>query len=150
MDLLDTEPIVDDDDTIAAALSQLSVSALTATVVQITGGGQTEEAAAPVDLLASAPVEARAVFGVMQAPVELAPVSLEEMLQTQSFFAVSIEKNYFASYASNKGTFRTFLRTCLEGFLNNQDQAAKRFAALAKVEERHAAHYQARLDQIDA
>ncbi len=32
-----TEPVVDDDDTIAAALSQLSVSALTAAVVQITG-----------------------------------------------------------------------------------------------------------------
>ena len=35
--LTDTEPIVDGDDTIAAALSQLSVSALTASVVQITG-----------------------------------------------------------------------------------------------------------------
>ena len=35
--LVDTEPIVDGDDTIAAALSQLSVSALTASVVQITG-----------------------------------------------------------------------------------------------------------------
>ena len=66
-------------------LGQLTSDALN----QITGGGgQTEEAAAPVDPLASAPVEARAVFGVMQAPVELAPVSLEEMLQTQSFFAV--------------------------------------------------------------
>lgn len=65
-------------------LGQLTNDALN----QITGGGQTEEAAAPVDPLASAPVEARAVFGVMQAPVDLAPVSLEEMLQTQSFFAV--------------------------------------------------------------
>ncbi|MFN8228802.1 MAG: NAD(P)/FAD-dependent oxidoreductase [Mycobacterium sp.] len=37
MDLLATEPIVDDDDLIAAALSRLSVSALTASVVQITG-----------------------------------------------------------------------------------------------------------------
>ena len=35
--LVDTEPIVDGDDTIAAALSQLSVSAVTASVVQITG-----------------------------------------------------------------------------------------------------------------
>ncbi|HOZ28231.1 MAG TPA: S8 family serine peptidase [Hyphomonadaceae bacterium] len=55
---------------------------------QITGGGQDQQAEAPVDPLASAPVEARAVFGVMQAPVELEPVSLEDMLQTQSFFAV--------------------------------------------------------------
>ena len=35
--LVSTEPIVDDDDAIAEALSQLSVSALTASVVQITG-----------------------------------------------------------------------------------------------------------------
>ena len=65
-------------------LGQLAGDALN----QITGGEQAEEAAAPVDPLASAPLEARAVFGVMQAPVELPPVSLEEMLQTQSFFAV--------------------------------------------------------------
>jgi rubrerythrin len=30
------------------------------------------------------------------------------------------------------------------------DKAQKRFAALAKVEERHAAHYQARLDEVKA
>ena len=30
------------------------------------------------------------------------------------------------------------------------DKAQKRFAALAKVEERHAAHYQARLDTVKA
>jgi len=59
---------------------------------QVSGGqprqcGTGVETAA-VDPLASAPVEARAVFGVMQAPVDLPPVSLEEMLQTQSFFAV--------------------------------------------------------------
>ncbi len=35
--LVATEPVVDDDDTITEALSQLSVSALTASVVQITG-----------------------------------------------------------------------------------------------------------------
>lgn len=55
---------------------------------QITGGGQDQQAEAQADPLASAPVEARALFGVMQAPVELTPVSLEEQLQTQSFFAV--------------------------------------------------------------
>lgn len=45
---------------------------------------------------------------------------------TQSFFAVAMEKNYFHSYAAGKGTFRTFLRACLDGFLNNQDQSLKR------------------------
>ncbi|RYD88707.1 MAG: hypothetical protein EOP61_33065, partial [Sphingomonadales bacterium] len=53
---------------------------------QITG--ETEQAEAPVDPLASAPVEARALYGVMQAPLELTAISLEEQMQTQSFFAV--------------------------------------------------------------
>ncbi len=50
---------------------------------QISGGD-----AAAVDPLTAAPLEARALFGVMQAPVEYAPVDLEEAMQTQSFFAV--------------------------------------------------------------
>src|ERR1700722_761333 len=33
---------------------------------------------------------------------------------TQSFFAAAIEKNFFEGYESTKGTFRTFLRTCLD------------------------------------
>ncbi len=62
---------------------------LTGDVLKQISGGQIETAAAPeVDLLESAPVEARALFGVTQAAVELPPVSLEELLQTQSFFAV--------------------------------------------------------------
>ncbi|HEX5005505.1 MAG TPA: S8 family serine peptidase, partial [Hyphomonadaceae bacterium] len=40
------------------------------------------------DPLTTAPLEARALFGVMQAPVELAPVNLEDAMQAQSFFAV--------------------------------------------------------------
>ena len=55
---------------------------------QVTGTESEQAAARATDPLASAPLEARALFGVMQAPVELQPVSLEEMLQTQSFFAV--------------------------------------------------------------
>jgi rubrerythrin len=35
-----------------------------------------------------------------------------------------------------------------EHFAQTLAKAAKRFAALAKVEQRHAAHYQARLDQV--
>ncbi len=46
------------------------------------------EAASEPDPLTSAPLEARALFGVLQAPVALPEQSLEEMLQTQSFFAV--------------------------------------------------------------
>jgi serine protease len=53
---------------------------------QIGGGGGS--AAPEADLLTTASVENRALFGVMQAPVELPAVSLDELLQTQSFFAV--------------------------------------------------------------
>jgi serine protease len=57
---------------------------LTDEVIRQISGADSEEA----DPLTSAPLEARALFGVMQAPVELAPVNLEEAMQTQSFFAV--------------------------------------------------------------
>ncbi len=37
-----------------------------------------------------------------------------------------------------------------EAFAKVLEKAAKRFAALAKVEERHANHYRARLDAVQA
>jgi serine protease len=40
------------------------------------------------DPLTTAPLEARALAGVREEPIEIAAVSLEEMLQTESFFAV--------------------------------------------------------------
>ena len=45
---------------------------------------------------------------------------------TQSFFLKAIEKNYFSNYDPAKALFRTYLRTCLEGFLANANKAAKR------------------------
>ncbi len=45
---------------------------------------------------------------------------------TQEFFAVAFEKNYFRSYDPAKGSFRNFLRTCLDAFVSKQDQAASR------------------------
>jgi len=38
---------------------------------------------------------------------------------TQSFFAAALERNFFAGYDARKGTFRTFLRVCLDRFLAN-------------------------------
>jgi RNA polymerase sigma factor (sigma-70 family) len=46
---------------------------------------------------------------------------------TQGFFARAIEKDFFRSYDPSKGTFRTFLRTCLEGFVANERKAASRW-----------------------
>ena len=38
----------------------------------------------------------------------------------QGFFATAIEKNYFATFDSEKASFQTFLRTCLDRFVANQ------------------------------
>jgi RNA polymerase sigma factor (sigma-70 family) len=45
---------------------------------------------------------------------------------TQGFFSQALEKEPFVSYDPSKGTFRTFLRTCLDAYLNNADRAERR------------------------
>lgn len=45
---------------------------------------------------------------------------------TQGFFARAIEKDFFRSYDPAKGSFRTFLRICLEGYIANEKKAASR------------------------
>jgi DNA-directed RNA polymerase specialized sigma24 family protein len=45
---------------------------------------------------------------------------------TQEFFARALEKEYLARYDPSKARFRTFLRTCLDGFVANADQHARR------------------------
>ena len=53
---------------------------------------------------------------------------------TQEFFARALEKEFFDSYDPVKGRFRTFLRTCLDGFLANEDKAARRLKRGAGVQ----------------
>jgi RNA polymerase sigma factor (sigma-70 family) len=45
---------------------------------------------------------------------------------TQGFFARAFEKEFFRPYDPAKARFRTFLRTCLDGFLANERKAAGR------------------------
>jgi RNA polymerase sigma factor (sigma-70 family) len=45
---------------------------------------------------------------------------------TQGFFAKAIEKDFFQGYDPAKARFRTFLRTCLDGFVANENKAAGR------------------------
>ncbi len=45
---------------------------------------------------------------------------------TQGFFARAFEKHWFAGYDPKKGSFRTFLRTCLDGYVANERKAARR------------------------
>ncbi len=45
---------------------------------------------------------------------------------TQSFFADAIEKNHFRNYDSEKASFRTFFRICLDRFVANRLKAEQR------------------------
>lgn len=45
---------------------------------------------------------------------------------TQEFFARALERAYLSRYDPAKARFRTFVRTCLDGFLANQDKSAAR------------------------
>lgn len=57
---------------------------------------------------------------------------------TQAFFAAAIEKDFFAGYDHEKGTFRTFLRVCLDRFLANDHKFTsrqKRSAQLVALDE---------------
>ena len=45
---------------------------------------------------------------------------------TQGFFARAFEKGWLARYDPERGAFRTFLRTCLDGYMGNERQAARR------------------------
>jgi len=45
---------------------------------------------------------------------------------TQEFFARAFEREYLERYDPAKARFRTFVRTCLDGFLANEEKAAAR------------------------
>ncbi len=45
---------------------------------------------------------------------------------TQGFFARAMEKDFFRGYGPAKGSFRTFLRACLEGFVANERKSVAR------------------------
>lgn len=45
---------------------------------------------------------------------------------TQGFFARAIEKRFFETYDPARAKFRTYLRTCVDGFVANERKAARR------------------------
>jgi len=45
---------------------------------------------------------------------------------TQGFFVEAMEKHFLERFDPEKARFRTFLRTCLDGFVSNQSKSAKR------------------------
>jgi RNA polymerase sigma factor (sigma-70 family) len=52
------------------------------------------------------------------------PVDAQDL--TQEFCARCLEKEYLARFDPSKARFRTFVRTCLDGFLANERQSAAR------------------------
>ena len=45
---------------------------------------------------------------------------------TQAFFTRALEKDFFAGYDPEKGSFRTYLRTRLDRFVSNEKKSASR------------------------
>jgi RNA polymerase sigma factor (sigma-70 family) len=45
----------------------------------------------------------------------------------QGFFTRALEKSFFDAYDPERGSFRTYLRTCLDRFVSNERKAAARF-----------------------
>lgn len=45
---------------------------------------------------------------------------------TQSFFTAAFEKNYFGAYDSEKARFQTYVRMCLDAFVNNERKSSSR------------------------
>jgi DNA-directed RNA polymerase specialized sigma24 family protein len=45
---------------------------------------------------------------------------------TQGFFTLAMEKSFFDGYDAARASFRTFLRTCLDGYVSNEQKAATR------------------------
>lgn len=64
------------------------------------------------------------VYKHVRRRIRRSPEDAEDL--TQAFFARAVEKDFFAGYDPQKGRFRTFLRTCLERFVANEDKAASR------------------------
>jgi RNA polymerase sigma factor (sigma-70 family) len=64
------------------------------------------------------------VYKYVRVRWRVTPEEAEDL--TQGFFARALEKNYFAPYDSTRARFRTFLRTCLDGFIANARQAEGR------------------------
>ena len=64
------------------------------------------------------------VYKYVRLKWQASPEEAEDL--TQGFFARAFEKDFFRPYDPGKARFRTFLRTCLDGFIANERKAAGR------------------------
>ena len=66
----------------------------------------------------------RPVYGYLRLRWRREPADAEDL--TQEFFFRALEGNFFGKYDPALARFRTFLRTCVDGFTANMDRAAGR------------------------
>ena len=66
----------------------------------------------------------RPVYAYLRLRWKARPEDAEDL--TQGFFARALEKGYFDRYDQARARFRTFLRTCLDAYVQNERQAATR------------------------
>ncbi len=66
----------------------------------------------------------RPVYKYLRLRWEAEPEDAQDL--TQGFFAAAIEKGFFDRYDPGKARFRTWLRTCLDGFVANERESARR------------------------
>ena len=53
---------------------------------------------------------------------------------TQGFFLEAMEKDFFGRFDPERARFRTFLKTCLDGFVSNESKSARRLKRGGAVE----------------
>jgi RNA polymerase sigma factor (sigma-70 family) len=66
----------------------------------------------------------RPVYKYLRLRWQAAPEDAQDL--TQGFFTAAIEKGFFDRYDPGKARFRTWLRTCLDGFVSHERESARR------------------------
>src|SRR5262245_16604075 len=67
----------------------------------------------------------RPIYKYLRVRGRAAPEDAQDL--TQGFFAAALEKGFFESYDPSRARFRTWLRTCLDGFVSHERESARRF-----------------------
>jgi RNA polymerase sigma factor (sigma-70 family) len=66
----------------------------------------------------------RPVYKYLRVRWQAAPEDAQDL--TQGFFAKALEKGFFEGYDPSRARFRTWLRTCVDGFVSHERQSARR------------------------
>ena len=74
----------------------------------------------------------RPVYKYLRLRWQLSREDAEDVVQ--GFFTRAVEKGFFDRYDSGQARFRTYLRTCVDGFAANEKQAARRLKRGGGVE----------------